>query len=375
VDTLAEVLEREGNDDPKHAQRVSLSLIVNGRVDPPGDVDVFRIDGRRGDEVVAEVQARRLNSPLDSRLNLTDAAGKQIAGNDDSDDKGAGLTTHQADSYLCVKLPADGAYYLQLTEAPHRGGPEYAYRLRISPPQPDFALRVVPSSLSVRAGASAPLTVHALRKDGFTNEIALALRDAPAGFSLSGGRLPAGQDQVKLTLAAPWFASDAPVDLHLEGRAMIAGRQVAHAAVPADDLMQAFFYRHLVPAQEWRVAVVRGFGRGGVRILSATPVKIPAGGTAVVRIDAPARAFAGQLRLELSDAPEGISLGQITPALEGTEITLRADADKAKPGAKGNLIVKAIAARPPGAGKGKAAQPNRQAAATLPAIPFEIVER
>jgi hypothetical protein len=28
--------------------------------------------------------------------------------------------------------------------------------------------------------------------------------------------------------------------------------------VAADDRMQAFFYRHLVPAQEWRVAVRRG---------------------------------------------------------------------------------------------------------------------
>jgi hypothetical protein len=94
----------------------------------------------------------------------------------------------------------------------------------------------------------------------------------------------------------------------------------------------------------------------------------------VVRIDAPARAFAGQLRLELSDAPEGISLGQITPAREGTEITLRADAAKIKPGAKGNLIVKATAGRgaPPGKAKGPA---NRQPTATLPAIPFEIVER
>jgi len=47
---------------------------------------------------VIEVFARRLNSPLDSILQLTDAQGKQIAANDDYEDKGYGLTTHHADS-------------------------------------------------------------------------------------------------------------------------------------------------------------------------------------------------------------------------------------------------------------------------------------
>jgi len=41
--------------------------------------------------------ARRLDSPLDSVLWLTDAAGKELARNDDFEDKGAGLTTHHAD--------------------------------------------------------------------------------------------------------------------------------------------------------------------------------------------------------------------------------------------------------------------------------------
>ena len=48
-----------------------------------------------------------------------------------------------------------------------------------------------------------PVTVYALRKDGFDGEIALALKDAPAGFALSGARMPGGQDQVRITLTAP----------------------------------------------------------------------------------------------------------------------------------------------------------------------------
>ena len=99
----------------------------------PGDWDVFRFEGHAGDAIVAEVYARRLDSPLDSVLKLTDADGKQLAFNDDHEDKGAGLDTHYADSYLTATLPADGAYYIHLGDAQHQGGPEYRLPLAHQP--------------------------------------------------------------------------------------------------------------------------------------------------------------------------------------------------------------------------------------------------
>ena len=150
-----------------------MPVIINGHISQPGERDVFKFAGRAGQQIVAEVFARRLDSPLDSFLRLTDADGKQLAFNDDFEDKGSGLNTHHADSYLTATLPADGTYFIHLTDTQGQGGPEFAYRLRISEPQPDFALRVVPSSLSLRAGMSAPVTVFALRRDGFTNAIDL----------------------------------------------------------------------------------------------------------------------------------------------------------------------------------------------------------
>lgn len=65
VGTLPEALEQEPNNLPGGAQPVSLPLILNGHIDPPGDGDVFGFTGRAGQEIVAEVRARRLNSPLD----------------------------------------------------------------------------------------------------------------------------------------------------------------------------------------------------------------------------------------------------------------------------------------------------------------------
>ena len=199
AETLPEAAEKEPNDSTATAQALSLPVIINGRVDHPGDVDVFKFAGRAGETVVAEVYARRLDSPLDSVLRLTDSTGKELAYNDDHEDKGSGLNTHHADSYLSLTLPGDDTYYLWLRDAQRAGGEEYGYRLRVSAPQPDFALRVAPSSVTIRAGTTVPLSLFALRQDGFTNEIRLALKDAPPGFSLGGAVTPPGQDQVRVT--------------------------------------------------------------------------------------------------------------------------------------------------------------------------------
>ena len=42
---------------------------------------------------------------------------------------------------------------------------------------------MAPASVVVRAGAAVPVTVYALRRDGFAGDIALKLKDAPAGFA------------------------------------------------------------------------------------------------------------------------------------------------------------------------------------------------
>lgn len=372
-DTLAECLERGGDDASDSAQEIVLPVIVNGRIDHRGDQDVFSLEGRAGQVIVAEVYARRLGSPLDSLLRLTDGLGRQLALNDDHEDRGFGLLTHHADSRLCVVLPTDGLYHLHLTDAQNQGGSAYGYRLRVSPPQPDFALRVVPSGINVRGGTTIPLTVYALRRDGFDGDITLALKDAPNGFRLDGW-IPAGRERVQVTLTVPPLPTEEPLSLSAEGRALIAGRAVIRPVVPADDMMQAFFYQHLVPAQEFKVFVSgKRMAAGSVRLFDEIPIRIPAGGTTAVRIGASGRSFGGALHLEVSDPSEGIAIHEVTMSRGVAQITLRCEATKIKPGLKGNLIINGFYTRP-AAGKNPApANRPRVPNLTLPAIPFEIV--
>ena len=377
VDTLPERVEKEPNDISRRAQRVSLPLIVNGRIDRPGDWDVFRFKGRADEEVVAEVHARRLNSPLDSVLRLTDETGRELAINDDHEDRGAGLITHHADSHLRFRLPASGTYYLYVGDTQNRGGRSFAYRLRVSPPRPDYALRTVPASLNIHAGTTLPITVYALRKDGFSGEIGLELVNPPPGFALSGGGIPAGQDRVRLTLTAPPRPLEAPVNLYLRGRAVIRGQAAHRMAVPAEEMTQAFVNRHLVSAEALMTSVTtRRRSTAQLRPLGKRPVRLNPGQTTRVRIRAPRKFPLGEVRLELNDPPEGVSLQTVGTAERRINLVLQADAEKVQPGLKGNLIVDAFLVRQvtPKDGTSKT-RTRRVPLGVLPAIPFEIAQR
>jgi hypothetical protein len=372
VDTLPEVMAKDGANRREKAQKVKLPVVLNGRIARPGEQSFFRIDGRAGEEITAEVFARRLDSPLDSVLRLTDASGKELAFNDDFEDKGAGLLTHQADSRICFKFPAKGTYYLQLADTQQKGGPEYAYRLRIAHPEPDFELRVTPSSLNLRAGSTVPVTVYALRRDGFTGEIALKLKDAPSGFTMSGAVIPSGQDQVRVTVTAPRTSAGTPAAIQLEGRATIDGREAHHMAVPAENMLQAFYLHHLVPESEWMVRVIGQGAQAALRAASEKPVKVPAGGSVAVQLAVPPR-LVNDVRFELNDPPEGLTVKSVSPAGNGVSVVLSASGDKLKPGLKGNLILDAFVERPaPNQG---ANAKRKQPMGTLPAIPFEVVPR
>ena len=367
VDTLPEITAHG-------PQRVKLPLIVNGRIDKPGAQDVFRFEAKAGEEIVAEVMARRLESPLDSVLRLTDAKGKQIALNDDFEDKSAALITHHADSLIQVKLPAAGTYFLSITDSQHKGGPDYSYRLRLSHPVPDYQLRVTPSSISARGGLSVPVTVYALRKDGFNGPIELKLKDAPGGFALNGGWIPANQSSVRMTLTLPTRKIDTPFDLHLEGTTKIDGKEARRIAIPAEDMMQAFYYHHLVTEDAWLVRVTNpARGRTVWKVMNDKPVAVPLDGKAQpVKVFLPLGRQAANLTLVLNNPPEGIAIEKVGLGENGISIFLRADA-KAKPGLAGNLLFEAFL---------ETENPNNVAAkkrkvplGMLPAVPFTVIDK
>jgi len=381
VDELREHMEAEPNNSADSAQRLELPLVINGRIAWPGDVDVFAFDGRAGDTVVAETFARRLNSPVDSVIRLIDAPGNVLALNDDFVDKeghlhrGPGLLTHHADSYLTARLPADGRYFVQVSDTQEHGSPIHAYRLRVGPQRPRFALRATPASVTVPAGGVAPITIHVLRLDGFEGAVDIGLEGAPEGFVLSGNRVPASRNLIRITLAAPPKGPDKIVSLRLVGRADVAGKALTAPVVPADNVMQAFLWRHLAPARELIAAIGKPKFRAlPVQLADGDRAVIPAGGSARVVVPVPKFAKKRPVIVELHEPPEGVSLTNLQAVPKGYTFDLVAERGTVEPGYADNLIVEVFteyAAKP----HGKAPpQKRRSSVGFLPAIPIEIVK-
>ena len=310
VDSLPEMLETETGDADAPAQLVRDPILINGRIDAPGDVDRFVFEGRAGEPVSLEVVARRLGSPLDSRLVLLDAAGQIIAVSDDVRDERQGLMTHHADACIQTNLPASGLYTLRLDDLLGKGGDAYAYRLRIGHEKPGFSLCVTPASLRIPQDGSAVFTAHVVREGGFAGPVQLELNDAPRGISLGQAVIPEGTNQAQVTISATGRSLRETVALQIDGRAEVGSRTVVRRAVPAEDQMQAFLYRHLVPAQELVALIVEeepvtitlDLPKSGV--LEARP-----GETLQLKAAVSYQSDrSGALQLALSDPPEWISL-------------------------------------------------------------------
>ena len=344
VDDLPEMLEPERKEEPVPLPQ--RPIIVNGRIDRPNEIDAYRFTGRRGESVVLEVTARSLGSPLDATVELLDASGRRLAINDDrADSRGPniGRETHHADPYLMVTLPDDGDYTIRLYNTLQRGGPEYAYRLRVSAPRPDFAVYCEPSAVNF-SGTTQPITFHLVRQDGYAGPV--VLQSPPdALFRLQGAQIPPGANRITCTITATgqYDGRVRPLRLHAVGWI---GKETIHRPVtPVDDDEQAFIYHHLVPTEA--LTVYRPRQRGNLAAATPVPdqaVTLRPGDVSTLKVTIPAeqhvqRLHADELQiaLTLQEPPRGVTLRQVEQTETGWSLAL-ACAEDAEPG-QGNLII------------------------------------
>ena len=380
VDELPDVAEEEPNDERSKARQVPWPCVINGRIHKPGDCDVFRLAAPAGEAVMVEIWARRLGSPLDSVVRVTDAAGEVLAWNDDMMPKdgqlqlGDGLMTHHADSRVCLRMPAKGPVFVQVEDTQHHGGEAYGYRLRISPAKPDFALRVTPSAFNLAPGQSLPITVHVDRRDGFDGAVTVRSAATAAGWRLEGNVIAPGRERMRMTLQAPLNASPGVTGVHLTGSADIGGVEITRRAEACDDTMQAFLWRHLVPARECLAAVLPGKSRvAPVSRIGGGTVSIPVGGEAVLRFRvSPVIARRG-VEVVAIDAPDGLALRSEIQLPDMIAVHLTADAAKLKPGVTESLILGALLQQEPSTkGAKKAARAGAAPVVVMPAMTLTI---
>jgi len=164
------VVEVEPND-LAQPQELSDGCSISGRIDPPGERDVFRINLKKGEKHVFSLESRALGLPLDAVLQVLDANGKTLAETDDVGDS--------RDPELAFTPPADGKYRVVVRDLNGRGGPHHAYLLRALAPEPDFTLSLSADRFEVTSGKKTNVVVSIARNDGFTDTIDVMAEDLP----------------------------------------------------------------------------------------------------------------------------------------------------------------------------------------------------
>src|SRR4051812_22278998 len=74
----AQLVHKAANDTPETSELLPVPVTVNGTLSGP-DKDVYRIQRKKGDRLVIEVEARRAASAIDPVIRLLDAQKRQIA--------------------------------------------------------------------------------------------------------------------------------------------------------------------------------------------------------------------------------------------------------------------------------------------------------
>ena len=141
--------------------------------------------------------------------------------------------------------------------------------------------------------------------------------------------------------------------------------------------MQAFLYRHLVPAQTLMVAVTgRKRNARPIELANRGVVRVREGGTVQVRVKVPRFMKTQGVELNLNEPPNGITLQDVTVVPIGLAFALVVDGEAVKAGFADNLIVEAFTERVVRRkGKEGPKRKRRVSLGVLPAIPFEILPR
>jgi hypothetical protein len=243
VGQFREVNETEPNNDVPEAQRVEVGTTVNGVIAAGTDVDYTVFAGKKGERVVIHAAAGSIDSRARPLIEVIDAAGRKLAQNRNYKD---------TDAVVDLALPADGDYYVRLSEFTYQtGSPDHTYRLTIcSAPWIDAVYPPI-----VEPGKPAQVTLYGRNLPG---------GKPAAGFAVDGRPL----EQLAVTITPPADAHKLAVLDRVE---------------PIAALQDGFEYRlkgpgglsNAVPVYFAREKVVVKKNAGGTKADTAEAVPVP----------------------------------------------------------------------------------------------------
>ncbi|MEM7479102.1 MAG: PPC domain-containing protein, partial [Planctomycetota bacterium] len=196
---LQNVIEKEPDDDKAAIVAAEGPTAFNGILEKEGDVDWFKIKGKKNQTWQFKVYGRKvLRSPIDSWLEIHKATGGRLAANDDSGGP---------DSLQSFKFPEDGEYLVAIRDQLNEGSPIHSYRIEVAPGERSLSLsidelqRYVSQTVEVPQGGQMAVLLRA-RRSGFGGDLGLRIENGPAGLNLLTPSIAANQSFIPMLVKA-----------------------------------------------------------------------------------------------------------------------------------------------------------------------------
>ena len=202
----------EASDTLETATPISLPSGVSGRISQPDTPQIFSFDAVQGHYYRFELEAARHGLPMDGLLEAFNADGKKLAEADDTRGSPHAGAWAAKDSRLHFRAPADGRYYIAVSDLNGGGGDRLVYYLKAEPDGPDFQLFGEYYYAMLAPGTRMLWFARIQRLNGFDGPVTLGIEGLPPGVELTPATIPAGMDHCALILSA---ADDAEIDAGL----------------------------------------------------------------------------------------------------------------------------------------------------------------
>ena len=242
--------ENEPNDGIDQALEVSaIPAVLEGAIDRPGDVDVFRFNVNPGDLLAFEIETPlKRPSQFTPWITVVSPDGEEVVANLNKWwGRSGNFVVKGLGAKTLYKFEQGGEYFLQVRDLTSRhGNPDFKYKLLVRPQIPHVgAVRPTRDHIHLRPGQASTLDVVFELEEGFQGEVLLSVDNLPPGVRAfpaiateppraAGADLPELTDEKryrpseqKVTIALladsdtppalrPWF-------IHLSARPMVEG--------------------------------------------------------------------------------------------------------------------------------------------------------
>jgi hypothetical protein len=238
------VLDNEAARTADTPQMITVPCEIAGRVEKKRDRDWYAFSAKKGDVLNIELISEKLGAPTFMYFVLRNAETKadifESPDNPDIMSTKFYMRSEDPAPYRFV-APADGKYLLLVSSrlADTIAGPRHYYRVRITPDLPDFQLVAMPlpntrpDAAMLHQAGSQGYTIYAVRRDGFTGDIALSVEGLPPGVSCQPQVLGGNLRQTTLVVTAADAAAAWTGSIRIKGTATIKGQNVTREARPA----------------------------------------------------------------------------------------------------------------------------------------------